>query len=100
MSQQGIAQQSLIDAQAQMSNQEAAGQREYAALQRDLSAFKVSPSQPISKANSSEVQRARRQSSVDAFKRTGMRKSIIAGNSTPKFTGSAGSAPARKSILG
>lgn len=93
-----IARRSIIKSKKAMRLQARQGRAEMDLLRQQIDALNVQPPPEISTPNNAEVQLARRQAAIDASQRTGVRRSIIAGE-TGRFSGSAGMPP-RKSILG
>jgi hypothetical protein len=97
VTQQGrAARQSLLQQRKALKQQTKQGALERKLLRQQIDALNVQPAPAVSTPNNPEVQLARRQVAVDASNRTGVRASIMAGET---FSGSAGS-PTRKSILG
>jgi len=96
IAQQGtLARKSLLQSRKALKQQRKLGKAELAFYQKQAAQMQVQPAPEVSSLSSAEVLQAQRQVSIDASRKKGLRKSIMAGDTgaSPRFQGSGASAP-------
>lgn len=98
--QKNVARKSLLTSQRGLKLEQQRGRRESILLKRQLKQLRIESAPEVSTPNNAEVLRARRQAIVDNSNSFGIRKSIMAGETSGgQFQGSS-STQTRSSILG